>query len=248
MLLSDILEQLTAGELSQVAMGGYDSSIGMDECNYPRVIPHINLGLAELYKRFPINLEELTIIQQEDQKTYILDPKYAATNTESTEPIKYILDTPDNPFTRQPLRIESIFNEEGEETRYTEDDKATQEYLQSDREKYWMAFTPKYNTIYLPYPEAGKLVFVSYRSSPEKIETLELNPYTTEVDIPVALLEALLLFVAARVYSNLNSDNAVTEGNNYMQKFEMSCKEVSQSNLLNTYNNINNKLDVNQWV
>ena len=53
MLLGDIFEQLTQGELRHLALGGVDSG-GILEHNYDKIIPHINLGVTELCKRFPI--------------------------------------------------------------------------------------------------------------------------------------------------------------------------------------------------
>ena len=43
MLLSEILEQLTIGEISQLSMGGPNTN-GIQPQDYPKVIPHINLG------------------------------------------------------------------------------------------------------------------------------------------------------------------------------------------------------------
>ena len=56
MLLSDLFEQLTYGELSQLEYSGVDDE-GFTVNDYKRVIPHINLGLAELHKRFLIREE-----------------------------------------------------------------------------------------------------------------------------------------------------------------------------------------------
>ena len=244
MLLSDLFDQLTYGELSTLSMGSIEGA-GLQECDYPKIIPHINLGLAEIYKRFPIKIREVDVQQDASIQTYFLQSKYAVSNLESVEPIKYIIDTPSNPFTDTVLRIESIFNADGEETRFTDD---AQEYSQTDRESFWLRHTPSYDAIYLPYPEAGKLVHVYYRASHPVLETIGLNPYTTEVDIPVSLLEALLYFIASRILSNINTDGTTGEGNNYMMKFEASCRKVQESNVNNIYNNINNKLDNNGWV
>ena len=250
MLLSDILEQLSIGELSQLAIGGYSSGIGIEECNYGKIIPHINLALSELYSRFPINMEQLRIEQQEGVNEYYLDPKFAQSNETSVEPIKYIQDLPPaKPFVTSPLRIEAIFNHEGKETRYTEDDGSyVQELSATDQDNYWMAFTPSFNSIYLPYPEPGVPVYVTYRSAPEKIKVIGVVPHKTEIPLPMTLLAPLLSFVASRVFSNLNSDNSLNEGQYYYKKFEAACAKLVKEDVFNTYNKLNDKLDTNGWV
>ena len=62
MLLSEIFDQLTYGELSQTILGGKAGGVIAQE-SYPAVISHINLGLTELYKRFPIKVREIEIQQ-----------------------------------------------------------------------------------------------------------------------------------------------------------------------------------------
>jgi len=248
MLLSDIFDQLSMGELSQLAVGGYDSGIGIEECNYGKIVPHINLGLSELYTRFPLNMEQAIIQQQADINEYFLNPKFAVSNLESAEPIKYILDTPDKPFITSPLRIEAVFNSDGKETRYTDEGTNEQAINASDKDNYWMDNTPSYNSIYLPYPEQDIPVYVAYRAAPAKIEVIGLNPYQVEVNIPMTLLSPLLWFVASRMLSNLNADNSLQEGTFYYQKFEAACAKLVSENAFNPYNKLNNKLDTNGWV
>ena len=59
MLLSELFDQLTFGELSQIYVAGRDE-IGIQAADYEKIIPHINLGLTELHKRFEIKTNTLT--------------------------------------------------------------------------------------------------------------------------------------------------------------------------------------------
>ena len=61
MLLKDIFEQLAQGELRHLAIGGVDSG-GILQQDFNRVIPHINLGVTELCKRFPIQNKVLNVV------------------------------------------------------------------------------------------------------------------------------------------------------------------------------------------
>ena len=121
MYLNELFDQLTYGELSQLEYGGVDNE-GITQEDHKRILPHINLALTELHKRFLIREEEVTIRCYDHIETYVLDSKYAATNTESTEPYKYIHDTVFEPFVDNVLRIEKVFNEDGQELFLNETD------------------------------------------------------------------------------------------------------------------------------
>jgi len=235
MLLVDLMDQLTAGELSQLSLGGIDS-IGIEECDYPKVIPHINLGLTALYTRFPIRKQEVIVQQYDHIQNYTLDSKYAESNTASTEKYKYVKDSVYEPFTNNILRIESVHNEDG------------QELFINDSEQYWAVHTKSYNVIHVPYPEQQNAMSVMYRADHDPIPVIGADPQTTEVNIPPGLLEALLFYIAARVYSNLNTDGAITDGNNFMMKYEASCERAVVANIINKDNTLNTKLDKNGWV
>ena len=247
MLLSDLFEQLTYGELSQLEYSGVDDE-GFTVNDYKRVIPHINLGLTELHKRFLLREEEVTIRCYDHIETYILDSKYAASNTESTESYKYIHDTSFEPFRDNVLKIEKVFNEDGQEFHLNETDPyiIQTETLQQSR-KAWSVHTPDYRTIQMPYPMVTNQILVEYRANHEKIVLKGLNPETTEIKIPSYLLQSLLLFIAARAYSSLGGESA-QEGMLYMQKFEASILQIKTEGLVNTENNTNQKLEVAGWV
>lgn len=234
MFLSEIFEQLTQGELQQLAMSGVDN-IGIQTCDYPKILPHINLGLIELYKRFPLKKSEVVLQQYDHIQLYELNSRFAETNTESTETYKYIKDSVYYPFKDDVLRIEKVFNEDG------------QELFLNDYTQHWSMFTPSYNVLQVPWPEKENSVIVHYRASHAKIELDGLNPETTEVHIPPGFLEPLLLYVGGRAFSSLNSDQDA-EGNNYLAKFEASCKKIEDLNLMNTNDSANLKLEHAGWV
>ena len=71
MLLSEIFEQLTYGELSQINLGGKDDG-GIASSDYPAVVAHINMALTELFKRFPLRLKEIQLQTYSTLTTYQL--------------------------------------------------------------------------------------------------------------------------------------------------------------------------------
>jgi len=234
MFLSDLFEQLQYGELSQLSMGGTDN-IGIQPCDYPKVIPHINLGLIELYKRFPLKREEVVIQQYDEIQIYYLDSKYAVTNTEATPYKKYLIDSAYQPFKDNVLKIEKVFNEDG------------QELYNSEMDEYWSIQIPFYNAIQIPYPEKENQMIATYRASHPKLPIQDLDPTTAEVAIPPGMLEPLLLFIAARVYANKTTEGG-QEGQMYLAKFEAACKKIEELGLSNIDRTKNTKLDKNGWV
>jgi len=262
MLLSELLDQLTQGELSQLKMGGRDS-VGIKACDYPKIIPHINLGLTELYKRFNLKNSEVVVQQYDQIQTYYLDISYSETyrdnlNTlaandptgnsktaEETHPGRkyYIMDSVYQPFTGNVLKIEAVHNEQGEEL-YLNQDRSY--FIGSD--KYWAVSTPSYNTVQVPYPEKENQMIITYRADHDPI-IIGTDGKINDVNIPISpsYLEALLLYIAARVYTNLSS-NEGNEGNNYTAKFEASIKQLEQLSLFNKDATQNYKLEINGWV
>jgi len=247
MFLNELFDQLTYGELSQLEYGGVDDE-GITQKDYKRIIPHINLALTELHKRFLIREEEVTIRCYDHIETYVLDSKYAATNKTSTEKYKYIHDSIFEPFIDNVLRIEKVFNEDGQELFLNETDPyiiKTERGMVSHRA--WSVSTPNYRTIQLSYPMVENALVVEYRANHESIKVDGLIPATEEIKIPLYLIEPFLLYIASRVYSSLGGDSA-QEGMAYMAKFEASCKKIEELNLVNKENAVNQKLEAAGWV
>ena len=233
MYLSEIFEQLTQGELSSLYMGKVDEN-GIQICDYPKIVPHINLAITELHKRFLLKWDEVVVQQYDEINIYYLQKKYAVTD-DTEAPTKYIVDSVYQPFKDNVLRIEKIIDELG------------RELFVNDSEEYWSVHTPSYDSIQVPYPEKENQMIITYRADADKILIPNLDPKTTVINIPGYLVEALLLYVAARVFSNVNTDG-VNEGNTYMAKFEKSILTAQTLGLNNEDNTTNTKLDAAGWV
>jgi hypothetical protein len=236
MKVSDLLEQLSEGELRQVALGGSESS-GIIEADYPKVIPHINLGLMEIYKRFPIKTKQLTIQQEDHIQEYILHPDYAETNTASAQPIKYIKDSVFKPFTdgSEVLKIESVFKENGEE------------YHLNDENNAWSLFTPSHNTIQVPYALKENSFVVSYRAPHPKLESKGPDVLNQEIEISYTYLQPLLLFIASRYLSTRGNVESSADGAGFLGRFEQSILDIQRLGLSTQENTQNLKLEINRW-
>ncbi|MFX9003598.1 hypothetical protein ABTN42_18910, partial [Acinetobacter baumannii] len=108
MKLSDIFDQLAYGELSQLALVA-DGEIIPKDVN--RIIAQVNMGLAELHKRFMLKRKTLTLQALDDVIRYPLLSKYA--ESKGAE-LPYILDK-DEPFSDDIIEILSVHDENGRE-------------------------------------------------------------------------------------------------------------------------------------
>lgn len=72
MKLSEIFNQLTHGELSQIHLGGSDVGV-IDESNHDKILSHVNMGLLALYKRFPLKEGRVSLVLEPGKRTYLLD-------------------------------------------------------------------------------------------------------------------------------------------------------------------------------
>jgi len=100
----------------------------------------------------------------------------------------------------------------------------------------WSIANYNKQSFYLPY-ETDELLRVVYSEYPEVIDADTVDVDTYDVFLPDELLEALLLYVAGRVYSAVSNDG-VQEGMAYMIRFEQSCKEIKRLGTLD-----NNRAD-----
>lgn len=248
MKLLDVLTQLSVGELSQISIGGGEAGV-IRPADYAKIVPSINLGLTALFSRFPIKEGRLNVTLVPGKQLYVLDPKYAASNTGSSELVKYITDTVDEPFTGNLLKIEQVL---------TPDD---YEFILNDRDDIYSITTPSHNSFRLPsivvaggpdLPEELKIteLDVVFRENHYKIGGADgdFDPEEDEVYLPDAYLEALLLFVASRVHNPIGMTNEFNAGNNYAAKYERACQLLESKDLYIDQGSQGFRLFRNGWV
>lgn len=235
MLLSEIFDYLAQGELRNLAIGG-DGAGTIPEVHRPTVIGHINLALTELHTRFPLKERELYLQQYDHIEFYKLSSQYAESNETSTEEYKYIVDSVDAPFTDDIIRIETAFDEVGNEiplNDYTQDTSV---------------FTPAYNMVQIPKPVGENVTVFIYRANHRTIPVDTTDPTLVEVDIPFTFLEAVMFYVAYRAYSNRTGNEGQAMSSTYKIKYEAACEFLQQHNAANdSYTIANNKPSMNYW-
>ena len=69
MNLQEIFDLLTFGELAQLSIGGGEAGV-INDSNMAKVLPHINLGLTSLYKRFKLKQASMVLPLVNGQSIY----------------------------------------------------------------------------------------------------------------------------------------------------------------------------------
>ena len=211
MKLSDFLDQLAHGALSQHTIGSTGSIKAKD---LPKVLNQINLGLTNLHARLPLRTNEVIVQQMDNVTDYPLSSKYAASNLECEHP--FIMDTDAHPFQDDVVRIDSAFDEAGNEV------PLNNEYEPDS----W--FTPTNTMLQVPKPVSTNVSVVIYRANHPKV----VDDMAFEIELPVFLYEALEAFVAKRLYTSMGNQASAALSSYYDQRYEQLIMETERHNLL----------------
>ena len=238
MKLSEIFNQLTYGELSQISLGG-GSSGEITEANYPKVLSHINLGLTALHTRFPLKEGRLMLQTQPGMLTYPLNSRFAVGNTRSRELVRFIRDSASELFKDDIHKVERVYS-------------GTQELGLNDESDPMSCFTPSAHVLRVPgsVVEDAALLQVVYRANhaPILVGMGLFDPTRVEVELPYSHLEPLLYFVASRVNNPMGMSNEFHAGNSYAAKYEAACQMLELQNLRVDQGSQNTRLERNGWV
>tara|TARA_R110000823_G_scaffold311393_1_gene436860 strand:+ start:1781 stop:2521 length:741 start_codon:yes stop_codon:yes gene_type:complete len=246
MTLQEVFDQLTYGELAQLNIGGAGTGV-INGTNYTRVLSHVSLGLTSLYKRFALKEGRLIVQLDPSISTYSLSGKFAATNTRSREPIKYLLDSAMQPFQDDLLKVEQVLTDLGFEMAV------------NDRSNPLSVMTPAATTLRVPLPVVlrskdlpeqlkTETLEVVYRANHFKIAAEDVDPEMVLLELPDAYQEALLYFVASRVNNPIGMSNEFDASSNYSVKYEQACQQLELQNLQVDQGSAGNKLYDRGWV
>lgn len=235
--LQDIFLDLSHGEFSQLELGDFatrDPDTEPDPRSYMQLIRSVNLGLTAIYTEFFLKSADMYIDLDEAIDTYKLDYRWAVSNVASLESPKYISDTVANPWPDNLLKIEAIFDEAGEELKLNDIDEPLS------------IFTPSYNEIQVPWPNDFNTLTVQYRANhPKIVYAAGMDPSTTYLEIPEPLREALLYYVAARVFAGVDMQRP--ESNGYWSKYITKVQDAHRQGMYTQPEQDNERFAASGW-
>jgi hypothetical protein len=232
MLLSTIFDALTYGELKQVNIGGAEDGEGIHPKYTTEILSHLNLGMLDLYEKFPLQEKELKLITQEGKTWYTLTPE----NALSQDPDGYIDDT-DETFLGDILSICRAFDVDNNQLRLNNEDAATP------------ILTPVYNQVWLPEALGEEEYTFVYKVRPAEVAIPNgLLPTNVDVALPPILMAPLLVYISARVHSSKGGDTK-QEGAYLMVQYEQMCKVLElKGTFNNSLINANERAQLAGWV
>lgn len=248
MKLQEVFDQLTHGELSQLSIGGNEAGV-IAPANYNRLVPHVNLGLTALYKRFPLKEGRLILELQSGRTTYPIHSKYAVSSRTSREAVRYIKDSSAEAFKDDIHKIERVYTAKGFEFG-----------LNDEADPYGM-FTPSATVLRVPADVAAQVISLPDELKSPRVELVyranhplivadgaDLEPDVIELELPYSHLEPLLLYIASRVHTPTGMTNETNMGNTYFAKYEASCQQLEAVNLRVDQGGQADRLHRNGWV
>jgi hypothetical protein len=231
MTLQEIFEQLSGSEFSQLSIGGASQGV-IDESNYARVLPMVNLGLTKLYTRFNLKQGRLVLTPQAGKYTYQIASKFDSNNMRSREPVKYLANADGSLFQDDLLKIEQVRTSAGFELGL------------NDAANPWSILTPSVLTMRVPagivdkpmdLPDQFKTTTleVVYRANHPKIAAglTGIEPEMVQVQLPDSHLEALLMFIAARMTAPTGMSVQDQTSNTFYAKYEAVCQALENAGL-----------------
>lgn len=240
MLLSRVISQIQFGELSQIVLGD-SGGLGLTSTDFPAVFNYINLGLTDLHTRFPLRQDTVKIQQSADRDIYYLRTRYAQSNVNSTEPVKYLVDA-DKPFTGNLLLIDRVVD------LGVTDPYKVSVYPINDAGNIYNVRTPMMDAIVPPSPDTESILEVTFRANHPYVNKDDYNEETTEIDLPEGFLQALICFIAAKAYTPMGLDGAKNESNLYWARYESECAKLSHFGITVSTNDTYDRLHDNGWV
>lgn len=230
MNLRQLIDHLVQNNLYQFNMAKNEQ--------FPAIINALNLELTQLYSRYPVLEKDVAFRRFPEISIYHLTRKYCRSNDESKELYKYILDTKDNPFLGDVLKIENAYTESG------------QHIVLNDNNNPRAWFTPSFDTIQIPNTTDidTRIAIIGYKAKPEYIDP-NTTDFEKDIYIPSYLEEPMIYGITMRVAERLPTQTGMQVVQMAQAKYKELCDNVDTLNLFHENNvSTNIKLGMRKFV
>lgn len=202
MTVGEVIEMAKFGELRNLV-------VGPDEDR--AIVSYLNLGLIELYKRFPLSVKEYLLELSADQEIYQLPSDCMWVITAYGE---------------VPADMRSVY---------------TNELEINNEDNPLSINTVGWNQIQVPIAVDSAYVSLIYAAGPDssqKITYDELGNYKqSDISVPLQLIEPLLHYVGYRAHGAMDG-NVQADNNTHYVRFDASCKKIKAEGMI-THDNLN---------
>lgn len=206
MKVQDIIDDLQVAEFSELAIG--DSAF--TETNTSRYLKLIQSALTEFHTKFLIRQEELVIQPIEGVVDYPLLADFALTS--EVAGTKFIMDSVYQPFNWKILQVLGAYDELGAEIPINAPNHIYGVFIS----------TPA--SIMIPATLTARQISLVCRADHN-----ELSGLSSEINIPLTMRNALLWFIASRVWATRKDEQAMSKSIQYMQRYLDACTLLSDT-------------------
>lgn len=221
MKLIEHLRNLSYMELSDLAQAGEGNGT-ISEPLRKRVISMTNNGLLELFTKFAILNKELILHTQAGLNRYFLRIEHAVTDP-TVGPIKYIIDTMDDPFVGDLIRLDSI-RDSTDRPIWTN----MPDQLDCDNLFKMTAF----DTLYVQNP--AQVLKLYYRAKHPEL-SIDADPSEVDINLPPLYEQALRSYVGWKVYSGQKGQDSQLKAQQLEMVYNSQLNNLTDVNITNEF-------------
>ena len=220
MNVDELYSRLSYGELSNLSMA-LDGNGSIEETSQPKIINAANEALLRLYSRFVLKQRDVLVEMVEHITNYHLLRRFTESQGNPTEePYLYIKDLLKERFEQDVIKILEVY-----------DSRDNYQLPLNDAERSDSLFTPQANVLQVPRPQDGVCLSVMYQARHPK---LYVDDTEQEIELPDVLEGALMAYIAYKVYSQINTQEAQGIAQGHAANYEAVCLEAVDRDLVST--------------
>jgi hypothetical protein len=217
MKIHELFKRLSLGALSNLSLTN-DGSGEINVNKHAQIIQYTNESLLRLYSRFCL-LEKDVLIEMVGHIThYHLRPEFAET-TDNPDRRLYIKDLAGEPFTGDVIKILEVYNSYG------------QKMPLNDTDLKDSLFTPQHDILQVPNPTHGVGLGVHYQARHPVLRDDGREYINQDILLPFSLEGALIKHIAYQVYNDMNGQENIIKGQEYLGSYDAICAEVADRDL-----------------
>lgn len=191
MKLSDLLLELAIGELSNLA---FAKTGVIDTAAHPKVILAINAALRDMFSRVHLAEKEVLVETLDWKVLYYIRKEHAMMDS-TPGFLKYILDTPANPFTGDLVKVLGVTNEVGDPLPV------------NDAEQWASVFLPSFDSVQFNHPGAKQVFSVQYQALHPVLATSGTDYLEQEIRVPSVLMDMVKAKVASTIIAPMGGQD-----------------------------------------
>lgn len=204
MKLSELLKDLAIGELSNM---GFSKLGVIDVAAHGKVITAINVALNDLFSRIPLAEKEVLVETLDWKSIYHIRREHARMDP-TPGFLKYILDTPANPFTGDLVKVLGVCNEEGARL------------PMNDAEQYASVFLPAFDTVQFNHPGFKQVFAVQYQALHPKLVNDTVDYLDQDIRVPPVLMDMVRLKTASTLLAPMGGQNETLKAQSLDASYE----------------------------